>query len=952
MKTKFFMLISILCISIGELFANTSKIDGALPGEFFVSPTQKVYFSKGNLQYLASNGTWRFAENQYDYIGSNNKNASKTYSGWIDVFGYGTSGWSNSGAIYYQPWDTQHQSGKVGGYFDKNLAGEYANADWGVFNKISNGGNTANVWRTLSQEEWEYVITNYKWTIIKVSGIKGLIILPNDFKNPLSVTIYYPSYSIVTNGSDKYYSFSLSKTTSLTQEQFNKLQDAGVVFLPYGGYRYSSGMMDIGTFGNYWTSTAGKNIWFTSSRLYYRSSAERWAGLQVRLVFPIGTQFSIKFVDADGTQIGETQIVKGGENATPPTPPAREGYTFVGWIGAYTNVKSDATIYASYSRNNELSTTQQGSLPGLFSVAPDKQVYFSQGNLQYMGATQTWRFAENQYDTVGIFNNNISSSYNGWIDLFGWGTSGWNSGAKEYQPYSTSTTDADYYPGNASGNDLTGPYMNADWGIYNAIYNGGNKAGLWRTLTQEEWLYLYSDRANADSKHAYATINGIGGYILLPDNWILPSGLTFDASGTNANQYTKDQWKLMEQNGAVFLPTAGYRDGLGAKGVLKLGDYWLSTSYDADNACRVYFRSDKSPESYPYELRHYGFSVRLVGHVTTHTIIAKSSDLSMGTTSGSGTYNYGESVQISAIPNGCFHFTKWSDGNTDNPRTVTVNSDKTYTAIFQANQHTITVESADETQGTVTIELVDDTPSIQGIGTFSVSATKQVTFSLGNLQYHPKNNEWRFAPNQTDYIGAANSNISSTYNGWIDLFGWGTGNAPTKSSESYSDYQTYVDWGTNKIGSDAPNTWRTLTRNEWEYVVFNRPNASSLKGVARVNGVNGLILLPDNWTCPAGVTFKSGFHSSFGVDYYAAYQTFTADQWSKLESAGAVFLPAAGIRTGSNVDDVQYTGYYWSATSSYGSSFSGFLGFYSDGASMGNNDRYNGHSVRLVKDLQ
>ena len=121
-------------------------------------------------------------------------------------------------------------------------------------------------------------------------------------------------------------------------------------------------------------------------------------------------KYSVKFVDADGIQIGETQIVNGGENATPPTPPTREGYTFVGWIGTYTNVKSNATIYASYSRNNELSTTQLGSLPGLFSVAPDKQVYFSQGNLQYMGATQTWRFAENQYDTVGIFNNNISSS--------------------------------------------------------------------------------------------------------------------------------------------------------------------------------------------------------------------------------------------------------------------------------------------------------------------------------------------------------------------------------------------------------------------------------------------------------------------------------------------------------------------------------------------------------------
>ena len=174
---------------------------------------------------------------------------------------------------------------------------------------------------------------------------------------------------------------------------------------------------------------------------------------------------------------------------------------------------------------------------------------------------------------------------------------------------------------------------------------------------------------------------------------------------------------------------------------------------------------------------------------------------------------------------------------------------------------------------------------------FSVSATKTVTFSPGNLQYHPANDEWRFASNQTDYIGEANANISSSYNGWIDLFGWGTGNNPTNASEDYEDYQTFVDWGVNKIGNDAPNTWRTLTYNEWNYILNNRSNASNLKGVAQVNGVNGLILLPDGWTCPSGITFKSGFHDDYGIEYYAAYQTFSSSDWAKLEASGAVFFP-------------------------------------------------------------
>ena len=242
-----------------------------------------------------------------------------------------------------------------------------------------------------------------------------------------------------------------------------------------------------------------------------------------------------------------------------------------------------------------------------------------------------------------------------------------------------------------------------------------------------------------------------------------------------------------------------------------------------------------------------------------------------------------------------------------------------------------------------------------GIGVFSVSADKQVTFSKGNLQYTQSTNTWSFAENQYDYLGEANIAIDAdVLADKVDLFGWST-SATNFGVSTSTDWEngysgSFIDWGTNKIGTDAPNTWRTLSYNEWYYLRYNRTNANDLVGVAQVNGVNGLILLPDNWTCPAGITFKSGFHSSYGVDYYAAYQTFTAEQWSKLESAGAVFLPAAGYRSGSDVNDVQYSGYYWSATEI--DSYSAFyLDFYSGVAGMGDNGRYSGRSVRLVKDL-
>ena len=259
-----------------------------------------------------------------------------------------------------------------------------------------------------------------------------------------------------------------------------------------------------------------------------------------------------------------------------------------------------------------------------------------------------------------------------------------------------------------------------------------------------------------------------------------------------------------------------------------------------------------------------------------------------------------------------------------------------------------------------------ETPT-QGVGVFSVAADKQVTFSQGNLQYTQSTNTWSFAENQWDMIGTDNvtggSVSSDQYSGdrkdgdaladKVDLFGWSTAttNFGVSTSEDNADYDgDFVDWGSNQIGSDAPKTWRTLSYDEWRYLRYNRPYADNLVGVAQVNGVNGLILLPDNWTCPAGVSFEAGFHGESGVDYYAAYQTFTADQWSKLEAAGAVFLPASGERFGSGVDGVQNYGEYWSATEGY-SYNAYYLFFYSDGAGTSTYSRDYGLSVRLVKDL-
>ena len=84
----------------------------------------------------------------------------------------------------------------------------------------------------------------------------------------------------------------------------------------------------------------------------------------------------------------------------------------------------------------------------------------------------------------------------------------------------------------------------------------------------------------------------------------------------------------------------------------------------------------------------------------TYTLTVTSNDPSLGQVFGGGTYPAGVSVEISAFPTAMARFVKWDDGNTDNPRTVVVNSDMAFEAQFEAGHaYTITVVSADENKG-------------------------------------------------------------------------------------------------------------------------------------------------------------------------------------------------------------------------------------------------------------
>ena len=254
-------------------------------------------------------------------------------------------------------------------------------------------------------------------------------------------------------------------------------------------------------------------------------------------------------------------------------------------------------------------------------------------------------------------------------------------------------------------------------------------------------------------------------------------------------------------------------------------------------------------------------------------------------------------------------------------------------------------------------------PNAPLAGVFSVAADKQVKFSKGNLQYTQSTNTWAFAANQYEMLGTANVENSALADK-IDLFGWSGSTATAKwgisTSENNEDYfGDFADWGQNigdgSIPDGSGQGWRTLTLDEWIYLRKTRANAASLMGVARIQiseeqYANGLILLPDTWTCPDGVTFKSGFASTYSEQAYADYQTLSLEQWATLEAAGAVFLPASGGRGGSSIGTVQEYGNYWSATPD-DSLIANCLIFYSLVADWGGSRRCYGRAVRLVQDL-
>ena len=548
---------------------------------------------------------------------------------------------------------------------------------------------------------------------------------------------------------------------------------------------------------------------------------------------------------------------------------------------------------------NGTNIVPENAINGKFSINENEQVFFSKGNLLYSESAQTWDFADHQYDYFGT----SSFAFSQWIDLFDWNTNG------------------------AEHGSLSG----------------------WRPLTHQEWVYILDERSTTTgTRFAKGKVAGNNGLIIFPDDWNVTSIELNGVNHRNASFYSNtidvDTWEnTFETNGAVFLPAAGWATSSTQNSGTE-GAYWSATQQYP-----IIFNNSSLQSSFvslqevsPFKK----FSVRLVysdgqgggnesvvtspivetgdiieiGRISAKcgfTVIASDDDefhiIKKGIYCGT-TENPTSTAPLHGLTNMSGNFNgewdgEWMSGLTPNTtyyvRAFALTSDNN---TYYGEQKTFTT-------------LPDYSCYING--KFSVSEDYQVYFSQGNLQFQASTYTWRFAENQWDYVGteipdlngfaggtvpgSSNHLISNDYDGWIDLFAWGTGNWPTFISGNITDF---VDWGTRPISNAGGHVypWRTLTDEEWEYILYDRPVPSGIRFTkATVNNIRGLVLLPDDWS--------ASYYQLNNINETGTYtgNVITETTWKDvLEAHGAVFLPCAGKRVMYDVSSVGSVGYYWS----------------------------------------
>lgn len=291
-------------VSVAAWGSNTIAVgtfptySGAIRAPYSVSATKQVYFAKGNLQatYNGSSWTWKFAEHQWNYVGSAAANTSingdgtVSSNGTVDLFGWvGASSTWTGVAMYGISNSTSTNSTSTYG----NVASEPLKADWGSIPGVVSAYGDG--WYTLTSDEWKYVIdqrtsgatvngtSNARYTYATINtdgtGVDGIILFPDGVTIATGEATTWGKVND-TNGS----------VTKCTMDQWSALESKGCVFLPAAGYRYGSSVSYVGSYGRYWSSAPNSSLVnnayyvnFYSGGMYPQNFFYRYGGFSVRL---------------------------------------------------------------------------------------------------------------------------------------------------------------------------------------------------------------------------------------------------------------------------------------------------------------------------------------------------------------------------------------------------------------------------------------------------------------------------------------------------------------------------------------------------------------------------------------------------------------------------------------------------------------------------------------------
>ncbi len=303
----------------------------------------------------------------------------------------------------------------------------------------------------------------------------------------------------------------------------------------------------------------------------------------------------------------------------------------------------------------------------------------------------------------------------------------------------------------------------------------------------------------------------------------------------------------------------------------------------------------------------------------------------------------------------------------DGTNVKAIKDERASTAIAAGTLYTVTNANWESTEA--------DIPDGALKGVFSVSATKKIHFSRGNLYCSRTSSEtndwtWHFYDKQYKFNSIPTTDQNRTAQNTdteIDLFNWGYDAVksvdPTGTDHvgaRTTQYETFAkneDWG-YVFGAES-SVWRTLTTAEWQYLFSyngtddgesnydndNRRNKYK-ESVTICDKTNCVVLLPDNWEWG-----QNGVGDDWQTVYPEKASTDNPVTWSTMEAAGAVCLPAAGVRNGSDVMGVGSAGSYWSSSAGIDHEAYTVL-FYNGDVYAGVRDSlYAGYSVRLVTNV-